>query len=617
MKNPTRTTLMRRCCPALIALAVLLAFCPISAAADPVSGGRGTFQIGTTGPVPEGAHVTLKLDKAQYLLGENILLHIHLENDGDTPFTYDNKGTDWDENFVVSAVGSDGRPVAAPAHPIRLDVAWSRGVLKPGGSADWSLSLTRYCVFELPGRYVADIRSEFGWAETPGRKNPAGTIALTLRMPTPAQARGVLEKMDAPPAAPHGGEAPTADFSALRCPVYLPLLRQRAQATTPRAFETSLQGIGAIPTPAATLTLLELACNPDPTHGLEALQTLNERLPDPPFWGEVMKPYQPPNPTATPRYVLSRAAWRDAFAPPARALARRLLTAPDPYTVAAAFTLECVGTVDDLPALTAALDTAIRQVPRVPIFQGSYPRSYGACAELERATLMRLQTGATVPGPLDTAAAQDEYLQALTAQPSQRPADWPTRCLFFLDSPVPYLRARTLATLAAMSDVSPLPPSITDALRRRLPALLLDQNEDIQVGACALAIQIKAPALLAPTLQALTEARDFPLPNDLTRAAIFQGGRWEALQFWADHLDDPARKQDALGFVQYLLEPRLGGGYTSNYSTATATALKTDWDRFLVAHRPEIEAGKTYSLDNPEVTGLFPPKIFSLGSGSF
>ena len=576
------------------------------------------------GPVPEGARVTLEMDKPQYFLGENILVHFRLENVGDKPFSYsyggDYRGGSRSLRFKATATGPDGKPVADP-DPSGFNLGGLGGTseLKPGGRVYWSLPLIRYCRLDAPGRYTLRAHHDFGWTETPQRKFPVGEVTFTLMMPTPAQARQVIKAMDMPPPTASRGwgekAAPYPDFSALRYPVYLPLLRERARETTPQAFGTALQGIGCIPTPEATEALLELANDPDTPRAVAATLTLNARLPDPTLRGKLVhrSPFQ--DPTASPRLSLSQSAWRPRFAPSARALARRLLVSPDTTAVAAAaFILECVGTRDDFPALTSALDTAIQKTPAIPEQMGFYPRRYGACQELERASLVRIQAGDPVTTAPRSLAEQDEYLQALTAQPPQRPPDWPARCLALLDSPVAYLRAQTLATLVTLS---PLPPPLTESLRTRLPALLLDQNQDIQVAACDMALKIKDPALRAPVLQALAQARDFPLPNSLTRVAYFQGVRWEALKFWADHLDDPTRKMDALGFLEGVLNPRTGGGYDSNYDAATGAALKAEWDRFLLAHRKEIQDGRTYPLDAPEVQALFPKKVYMFGGGSF
>ncbi len=599
----------------LIALAAALLLLAVPASAQ---------RFGAVGLVPEGARVTLEMDKPQFFLGENILVHFRLENVGDKPFSYnyggDYRGGSRSLRFKVTAVGPDGRPVADP-DPSGFNMGGLEGTseLKPGQRVYWSLPLIRYCRLDEPGRYTLHASHDFGWTKTPQRKFPEGEVTFTLTMPTPAQARQVLQEMDASPASTwqKWGEkaAPYADFSALRYPVYLPLLRERAQEQTPQAFGTALQGIGSIPTPEATQALLKLADDPDTPRAVAATLTLNARLPDPTLRGKLVhrSPFQ--DPTASPRLSLSQSAWRPRFTPSARALARRLLVTPDTTAVAAAaFILECVGTRDDFPALTSALDAAIQKTPAIPEQMGFYPRRYGACQELERATLVRIQAGDPVTAAPRSLAEQDEYLQALTAQPPQRPPDWPAQCLALLDSPVAYLRAQTLATLVTLS---PLPPPLTETLRKRLPALLLDPNQDIQAAACDMALKIKDPALRAPVLQALAGARDFPLPNSLTRVAYFQGVRWESLKFWADHLDDPARKMDALGFLEGVLNPRTVGGYDSNYDAGTGAALKAEWDKFLLTYRQEIQDGKTYPLDAPEVQALFPKTIYMFNSRSF
>ncbi len=570
-------------------------------------------------PVPDGARVTLVLDKPQWFLGENILVHFCLENIGGKPFHFsyggDYRGASRSLRFKVTATGPDGKPVADPnPSDFCMGGLGSEPELAPGHKFYFSLPLIRYCRLDQPGRYTLRVKHDLGWTETPARKTPVAEASLTLSMPTPAQARQVISDMDALP--PTNGSLwgektdPYPDFSALRYPVYLPLLRERANSRgKPRAFETALEGIGSIPTPEATQALLFLMRDPDPKRRLQAAQTLAGRLPDPALHGKLGKRNPFEDQFAAPRLYLSRTSWRADFATPIRADARRLLLSGDTETIACgAFLLECVGTNEDLPPLMQALDRAIAKTQTTPPEPNQYPHPRGACLELERATRVRLEAGAGFPTFPASPAAQDLYLQALSVSPDARPADWQARCLTFLGSPVAYVRAQTLETLA---ERKPFPSSLTGPLRLRLPALLTDRDEDVRIPACWLAQTIKDPALRAPTLQALASARQFPLTDEATHAAIFQGARWEALKFWADKLDDGAQKQNALGFLILLLQWDHGSGSDSSFDAATGTALKAQWDEFLAAHRADIEAGKRYPRDAPEMQPLFPSKIFS------
>ena len=60
---------------------------PDPAAAEPTWVGANEIV-----PVPEGAHLSLLLDKPRYFLGENVLVHYVLENRSGQPFTISTGG---------------------------------------------------------------------------------------------------------------------------------------------------------------------------------------------------------------------------------------------------------------------------------------------------------------------------------------------------------------------------------------------------------------------------------------------------------------------------------------------------------------------------------------------
>lgn len=575
------------------------------------------FPFGTSVPVPPEARVTLELDKPQYYLGENALVHFRLENTGAKPFSYsyggDYRGASRSLRFKLTATGPNGLPAADP-DPSGFSMGGLGGTstLAPGAHVYFSLPLVQYCRLDQPGRYLLRVTHDFGWKATPARPLPFGEATVSFRMPTPAQAKQVIADMDAVPApGMHGwGEKsdPYPDFSALRYPVYLPLLQAQAKSKVPREFATALQGISSIPTPDATQALLALTDDPDADRALSAGLALNARLPDPELTGKMVHRSVFADPSAAPRAVLIQQSWRPGFAPAVRARAKRfLLSSNTDAVVCGAFMLECAGTKADLPVLLDALDTAVEKAPSLPIPTAYYPFSYGACTELERALLVQMQRGSVPPAAPRTLAEQDFFLLALAAKPEFRPASWENRCLAITDGPNSYLQAKALTTAAGLM---PLPPSFQARLAVRLPGLLSAKAFGVQVAACELAQKIKDPALQQPVLRVLASARLFPLPSDATGAAYFQSLRWEALKFWADCLDDPTRKMDALKYVTGLVPSGQIYGTDGNYDAATGTALKAQWDTFLTTHRADIHAGKQFSLSDPAVRALFPPKIF-------
>ena len=572
-------------------------------------------QVRSKQPVPAGARVRLVFDKPRYFLGENVLAQFCVENIGSTPFTVesggDYRGAARSTRFKVSATGLDGTPVADP-FPGDNNMGGLGGpsVVAPGQTWYASLPLVRYCRFDRPGVYTLHVKHDLGWQEPV----PVAEAALTLVMPTPAQARQVIAAMDALP--PDSGtltgqkSRPWPDFAALRYPVYLPLLRERARTGDAKKYTEALAGIGGIPTTEATRTLLALMDASNPAQAREAAVTLAERLPDPPPGAQDPKPLPFEAAWREPRRWLSGQSWRPAFAPRARAAARRLLNGSNTNGVeAGAEILARVGAAADLTPVVAALDRIIGRTDPGPITWDGPQAIRNAMSGLEWAARECIARGAFCSPHPQTPGEADVFLVCLAAYPTRQPSDWDAETARLLDAPSAYVRARTLATLSRLPGT--LPTGLTNALRRRLPLLLTDADMDVQVPACELAQKLAWSELREPVLKALASAHVFPLTDDATNAAIALGARWEALSVWADRLGDPARRGDALGFLIKLLDWDHGYGIDSNMGAATADALRARWRAFLGTHRAEIESGHRYPLGSPDVRDLFPKSIYS------
>ncbi len=188
-----------------------------------------SFQPPPTGPVPEGARVTLESDRTNYFLGENILIHFILENTGKETFSAefggDYRGASRSLRFLVSAVDEAGHEADDPdPNPMCMGGLMGPQTLKPGQKYIQSLALMRYRKLLHPGRYTITVTHDFGWQETDARKRPAGKIVLSLQMPDAAQAEEVVSRMEKLPDHPDYNyqvkTAPYADFSCLCPPVY-------------------------------------------------------------------------------------------------------------------------------------------------------------------------------------------------------------------------------------------------------------------------------------------------------------------------------------------------------------------------------------------------------------
>src|SRR5439155_18188934 len=82
------------------------------------AGEASIWEANAKRPVPVGAKVTLELDRREYFLGENVLIHFILENAGDRPFEADfggdYRGATRHLRFKVTATDESGHVAEDP-----------------------------------------------------------------------------------------------------------------------------------------------------------------------------------------------------------------------------------------------------------------------------------------------------------------------------------------------------------------------------------------------------------------------------------------------------------------------------------------------------------------------
>ena len=161
-------------------------------------------------------HVKLQVrtDGPDYFIGENILLHYGLTNEGTEPVRI-SRGGDYRASralrFKVVATDAEGRKADDPD-----PWPWCEGglegdyLLKPGETSWQSIPLMRYCDFDHDGVYRIQVYHDLGWEGKDrywfgdaienllpvGAHNaPIGEVTIKLVMPTEARARQVVERM--------------------------------------------------------------------------------------------------------------------------------------------------------------------------------------------------------------------------------------------------------------------------------------------------------------------------------------------------------------------------------------------------------------------------------------
>lgn len=553
-----------------------------------------------TQPVPKGAKVTLELDRSDYFLGENVLVHFVLENTGDKPFEAswggDYRGASRHLRFKVTATDEAGQ-VAEDPDPCQSCFGGLGGpqTLLPGEKFTRSLPLIRYCEIDKPGLYTIRATHDFGWKQG-ARKRPVGEVTIMFHMPDAAKAEQIVSQMENLPNDPVAisdrRSRDHADFGCLRQPVHLGPLVRRARAGDRRAFE----GLGRMATLEATKALIELANDSDAELALEAGRTLNGRLPYAGFDKSPARAGRFGLDRLTVRRQLVERAWDPKFAPEVRALVTKFLTKTQtPDIRCGALMIEAVGTKEQAPAVLAALDRVLGQTrnprrdPKDNILDFPQP-----IPELLRGLQALRERGFGLGESVSGEARILLYFEWLANEPPPRPSRW----LMMLDAfgTAGYYAIREAAL---RSIPQPIPKECMGYVKRGL--------SDRDLGVCRVACGVAAKSgnrdFLKDLLEIIATEHHEWLMREASGAAHSLGAGFELLEVWSDRLNEERLYQIALDSLQTVLEVP-SGGYSgrTDLSRAERLKLRKAWKEFLDRHGEAIRGGKRFKLSDPAVT---------------
>jgi hypothetical protein len=138
---------------------------------------------------------------------------------------------------------------------------------------------------------------------------------------------------------------------------------------------------------------------------------------------------------------------------------------------------------------------------------------------------------------------------------------------------------------------------------------------DLQVAGCHLAERAKLMSLRNSISSVYRKTNEFWVLNACGNALYSFGSRMEMMEIAVDRLADPAAPpqliDDFLSVLYGVFEGTTGGGGQIP-TPAQGQVLSARWRTFLTAHRADIEAGKRWSLEDPEVTTDLVPSGWSL-----
>jgi len=556
-----------------------------------------------------GARVTLLLDhnRTEYLLGENITVCYRLENVGKESIRYEPGGfspaSRLNDAYRVTAVpvDNDGKPIGQPLEswPGSTNaegpmISWG---FEPGKVSQQTLYLPRYVRFDKPGWYLirivnhprGDLRTEFSASET----------TITLRVPTPEQAREIYQAMKKLPREPVAGigerrDQIIADFEALIHPVYLPILLEYAQDGDADALD-GLGNLHTMPAAEALISIVRRALEKDRVDlALAAYQHLG-------------------NPPEQPGTVGQ--TWRPEFAEPLRSLASRLAHDREPKALGdIAHIYMVLGTAKDLPDLTLAFSKAIEVTKTLPFETQQYFRPRGAVYSYRFAVPRLLERGARVSENPQTPSEAAAYMIALRQQKEFRPRDWPTQVVRWLGHETPYLREFVLEYL---------PEPVPEAALAMLPGLLADASDgkpdktsqyvDLQIAACHAAKQHPREAFRQPLLNILNTGKEGHLLEAAAAAGLANGITTDRImEIWLGRIDN----SDLGGWaVEHLVLSILDDNWArrkDDLEPEVIAATRQRWSRFIQEHREQLRQGRRFKLGDPEITADLFPRGFQM-----
>jgi hypothetical protein len=356
-----------------------------------------------------------------------------------------------------------------------------------------------------------------------------------------------------------------------------------------------LGGLGLIETKEATAALIALAGGENADAALNAALTLNRRLPDPEFDGQIQGRGPFRFDQMAIRRRLAASSWDPRFAKDVRVLAVKYLAGKETRPVGTgAFMMEAVGTTEDAPTVKAAIERFLseprnnRDEPSADILNDPEP-----LPELLRAMQMLHRRGYELGPGLSGNGEILLYFAWLADKPGPRPNDWFQTFDAFRTAGPFVVREAALRSIP-----QPVPENCVPAVL----AGIADPDYGVERAACEVAGKSGNPQFVKPLLEVVATAHHEWLLRDASNAAHMLGARYELYQAWVPRLVEDKMLNLALGGLQGILSQSTGSGGRIDLPRGERFAMQKAWQEFLAKHEKELRSGKTFKLGGPELT---------------
>jgi len=568
---------------------------------------------GEKSPIPNGINIKLELDKTEFFLGENILLHFCLENRGRESITFntghDYRGGNRSNRFKLTITDINGNILPDPDPGFNLGGIAGDNELKSGEQWCQSLPLFRYVRIDEAGLYQIKAQHDFGWIDD-DKNNPlpVGKTKIKLNMPNEKQAKQVVkfvysQSKKRPWESIGKKRKPYPDFSVLNYPIYLPIMYEKAR----QGDSDALAAIASTATLEATKVLLELSNHGNYEFALLALRAVSARFPDPTLVGKLAQRGMYGNVGAKLRQEFIDKTWRDEYKQDIRKHIRRLLDSVNMLDIMlGALIIESFGQVEDFPHLIGALNQAISNTIELERDTMVYPPKRGALNELLRAVEVLVKNEKSIPLQPKSDGEIVVYLTALGGE-KFRPQGWTSYAKYWLTHDISFIREYTIVNL---------PDADNKAVKKELLNNLEHADIDILIAACNKSIEFEIKEAKDQILTVLKNANAPHLINCAVNASYKLGSKWATLNILVNRLEERAHYHDFIGRIKEFVIDTSTIGSGGNNGKFKPERLKREWIKFLARHQERLKNGRKFDFIDEEITpDLFPDVEWWLEAG--
>lgn len=495
----------------------------------------------------------------------------------------------------LQVLDAAGKPLPGPAGS-RGSTWWH---VEAGEQSTGTISQAELPVLDVGGKFRLELQYRLS-TDPKDEWRTGNAIALSLTMPTPAQAEQIVADLASAP--DESGQqfsdyTPRAkSFAGLRASVYLPALKKLAL----QGDADAAAGIGGIPTVQATETLIELLKTAERDKVREGV-----------WWGlsRPMPRYPVGQSSAKSQWL--KQVWEDRLADKLLATARQLLTGES--DVGRRIAMEMLGQIgkpEDAPRIIKSLDALLAQADPQKMTEDDLAKLYHPVYAALQATRYLQERGAPVQSEPTTDAELLVFAYATYRNSGLRSAGWEKRVLAGLGHENPIVVQFALRYLPS----SGLP---ADQVAVRLEQLLSSRFDTIRQYGLRGAASYPSPSLKQPVLDAImSHALKGNWSSNFERAMKANKiGRDQFLEACLDNLGGDHETAVVYRMLCMVMGSANSASYGGKMKDDERRQVIDVWKAFIEVNRQALRTDKLFKPGDPALSSALCPRGFSFRFG--